>query len=242
MNKLEDSLMVKLRESVVEEIKQVRDSFNHQIKELTSRIQAIEDRPNHTEGTSVSGSDRTDSTESCTIVIRNLVSHPIKNVTIKVKSMIRDGLGITDINVVSAERKLSKTDTPGVVIAKCETSGQVTTILENKQKLRPTERYRNVYISRDVPRSQRIMNANMRTLIDVIGRDKLDMRGPFITRKNRSDSAGTTHRSVSNPRHTSGRADEPNNNVNRGGNNYISGNNGRTSRGGRGGRGSRGRR
>ncbi len=41
MNKLEDSLMVKLRESVVEEIKQVRDSFNHQIKELVFPVVTV---------------------------------------------------------------------------------------------------------------------------------------------------------------------------------------------------------
>lgn len=270
MNKLEDSLMVKLRECVMEEINQVRDSFNQQIKHLSDRLEAIESRAD-SNATPGNGSSAT-TTECFTIVFRNIPAHPIENVAKKTNTLIRDGLGIPDINVISAERKISRSDRPGVVVAKCESVEHVKMILDNKSKLKASDRYQQVYISRDIPRSERIMNANMRTLIDIIGKDKLELKGPFVTRKRRHNNNNNNNDNSSNNNSNSNNSSNSGNNNNNGrhhaapnddrrgrpantetssaqhsnngnyGNNGNWQNNGRGNRGGRGSRGARGSR
>lgn len=180
-------------------------------------------------------------------MIKNIVAHPVENVLTKTNTLVKDGLNLPGVKVISAERKLSRNDHPGIVIVKCASPEHVQQIMDNKAKLKDNTRYRNVYISRDIPLAQRILNSNMRTIIDTIGRDKLEMRGSMVTRRNsaRGGSAPNTSHSSNGRDNRTGtqngnRGDSSNQNGNSSG---VRGDtSGRVSRGGRGGRGGRGAR
>ncbi|CAG2202245.1 unnamed protein product [Mytilus edulis] len=63
----------------------------------------------------------------------------------RVCAIIRDGLRIHDVKVISAERKESRGRNPGVVVATVETSEQKEKIMKNKIKLRQTREYNIEY-------------------------------------------------------------------------------------------------
>ena len=88
---------------------------------------------------------------NCDLVIRSCAVDPKEaddpNVTLhKVNAIIRDGIKLNDIKITKAVRKVSRNNKPGVIIATVESAEQKDTILANKKKLRPIERFRNIYI------------------------------------------------------------------------------------------------
>ena len=102
------------------------------------------------------------------LVIRNYNTDPKEvndpQVTLnKVKWVIRDGLKVTDVNVVKCERKTSRGNKPGVILTTLETREQKLKVLENKKKLRNTRRshFTTVYIEEARPLASRINEANM---------------------------------------------------------------------------------
>ena len=53
-----------------------------------------------------------------------------------------------------------------------------------KSKLKDSRRYENVYIEHDLSRQQRVFNSYMRTIVNAIGRDKLQVKGSRVNFKN----------------------------------------------------------
>ena len=103
----------------------------------------------------------------------------------KVNSLIRDGLKIKDINVVKCERKPSRGNSPGVILASLETGEQKLKVLETKKKLRNTKQFAKVYIDEARPLASRINEANMMTVLQEMGkRDKyfLSSKGRIVRR------------------------------------------------------------
>ena len=91
----------------------------------------------------------------------------------KGNSLIWDGLKIKDINVVKCERKPSRGNSPGVILASLETGEQKLKVLETKKKLRNTKQFTKVYIDEARPLESRTNEANMMTVLQEMGkRDK----------------------------------------------------------------------
>ncbi|MES9885013.1 MAG: hypothetical protein ABW185_29575 [Sedimenticola sp.] len=205
MGKLEDRLMDRLKECVMVEIDEMRNSFSEQIRQLSDRVVALEKAD-------ISSNTDTSNGIECNLIVRNLPEHPIENVKNKINTLIKDGLKLVDTNIISAERKLGHNGKPGVVIAKCRSREDVITLLSNKKQLKEHSRYSSVFIARDLPYHERVNAQNMRTLINALGRNKLEMKGSYI-------------------RHVSGERGATNNNANNNNNrghitNNLAGNNG----------------
>ena len=78
------------------------------------------------------------------------------------------------------ERKQTRDGKPGVIIATVETTEQKTKLMQNKKILKKTKQYESVYIEDERPTSQRLSDANMRTLLKACGKS-----GDFIVANGR---------------------------------------------------------
>ena len=92
----------------------------------------------------------------------------------RVVSLIRDGLHLTDVKVTAAERASGNGGGkyPRVITAEVETKEQKEKVLKNKMNLRNTRNYRKVYIEDVLSKEARTNQANMRTLLKELGRDR----------------------------------------------------------------------
>ena len=113
-----------------------------------------------------------------------------------VAALIRDGLRLSDVRVVSAERKKGSGRNPGVVIARVESREQKQKIMKNKSKLRKTRNYDKVYIEDETPRDVRNNEANLRTILREIGctRDYVVKHGKLQRKFGSDRNQGDGHR------------------------------------------------
>lgn len=91
----------------------------------------------------------------------------------KVQSLFKDGLGIPDVKIKSAERKMGKGNSCGIILVEIDNdSDQKKNIFSNKRQLKNTNTYKNVYINNDLPIETRIHQSNMRTLLKEVGKER----------------------------------------------------------------------
>ena len=83
---------------------------------------------------------------------------------------MRDGLKLKTVNVTSCERKQSKGQKPGLIVARIETVEQKQEIMNVKNCLKNTSDYKNVYIENDRSFSTRVNESNMFTVLKVLGK------------------------------------------------------------------------
>jgi len=156
-----------------DKIHDLREDFNGELNEINTRL----DNQRR-----VNANTRNDDDRHLRVVVRNLPEAVNENVMQKVDSVIKDGLKINDIHVVSAERKDSRNDSrPGLVIAKFSTSEEKKTVMAAKKNLRDNRQYSTVYINHDLSREGRNLASNMRTLLSGVRRGQnLQVRGTRI--------------------------------------------------------------
>ncbi|CAG2224136.1 unnamed protein product [Mytilus edulis] len=133
------------------------------------------------------------------IIIRNLQESDNENITNKVNGLLKDGLRLKDIRIKSVDRKKSmRENKPGVIIVKLERTEDKRRVMEVKRNLKDTRNFRDVFIDHDLPKSQRMLNANLRHIVKTIGNDKLEIHGSRIQLKkfsdNRHDNSNTNER------------------------------------------------
>ena len=138
-----------INDTVKEEMARVRSEFDSELCAVRTKLADLENAVCDRAPDSHSDSSQRN---PCSVVIRKLKqghnetegsNSIVKN---KVISLVRDGLKLKDVRVTSAERKQSKEDNPGIVIATFATREQVTEIFETKKHLRKTNEYQSVYI------------------------------------------------------------------------------------------------
>lgn len=176
---------------VGKDIKKANEKIGGIQKEIESIQETVGDVINH------SAREGSRSTEdiSRNIAIRNLPESENENTLNKVNALIKDGLNLRDAICIKAVRKQTRDSARnGVVIATCDTEASKREIMRSKQKLQNKRNYERVYIEYDRPRDQRNQISNLRALVQVVGRDKLHVRGSRIFVNNR-DSEDTGHRS-----------------------------------------------
>ena len=127
---------------------------------------------------SVEGSNRQNS--SVTFVVKNLIDGQTEYIRRKVNALIKDGLKLT-ISVTSAEQILSKRpgSYPGIVIVQCDSVTDRQKIMGAKAKLKDSQSYSNVFIEYCKTKEQRSMEASMRAVQKVIGKNKHRLNGSF---------------------------------------------------------------
>ena len=177
-SEMENNLEKRLSDSMLKvceaKIGQVKSEFRAEITKITDRLVTVENRD--------SSSQCNGHSDPCKLnfIVRNMAERTGENVKNRVNGLIKDGLRIKDVSVVSAERKQSRNRKPGVIVATCKSDKDVAKVLKNKKDLKNVRQYEQVYVEPDVPLQQRIQNSNLRNIVSVIGEDKLELRGSRV--------------------------------------------------------------
>lgn len=101
-----------------------------------------------------------------------------------VKSLVRDGLKIADVQITHAQRKPTKGKYPGIVIATVDTLESKTKIMKTKSVLKYSEKFKNVYIDNDKTKKELDTERTLHTVLTEIGmRDKYRVSGARLLRR-----------------------------------------------------------
>lgn len=156
------------------EVKKDIDTLSEKVDTMTSRMSMV--------NTKSAGVNR-----EMNIVIRNLTEKQGENLMSKVNGLIKDGLKISDVKVSSVERKKSKHERKcGVVIARCKSMEDKSKVMRAKRVLRDSRNFKDIFIENDIPISERILNENIKTIVNTFGNDKLVYRENRIVRQSPS--------------------------------------------------------
>ena len=129
----------------------------------TMTLRQIEENNENSNQMEVDSDKATQPGHNLNVVIRNLPERHEENIKSEVNGLIKDGLKLRDIAVESAERKPSAVDSrSGIVIAKLKNKEDKLAVMKNKSKLKDSRRYQNVFVEHDLPKHQRVLNANIR--------------------------------------------------------------------------------
>lgn len=206
-HKLIDKLSSIITVTVKEEIEKVRSDLDSKICAIRTRVLDMEEA---VKDFSAAGGDMPRTSQPCSAVIRGLKEGRNKSVGLnsvaknKVISLVRDGLKLKEVRVTNAERKQSKGDNPGLIIASFETAEQLKSVLSAKRTLRQTNDYRLVYIEPYLSQTELSTQATFRTLLKEIGKsDSYHVHGstliPRQQGRTRSQSGERNQSSESSP-------------------------------------------
>jgi hypothetical protein len=90
----------------------------------------------------------------------------------KVQGLLRDGLGLANVQIKNASRKESRGKYPDVVVVETDTFDERKEIMKNKAKLKSSRQYDRVYIENDMPTETRNFQNAVRTVLKELGREK----------------------------------------------------------------------
>jgi hypothetical protein len=164
------------------EMSEVRASFQGQVDSLSAKITAME-------STYASVASKTVENTDCSVVIKNVKVDPREeqnsvHTLNAVHKLIREGVQLSDVKVVSAERKRGYGNKPGVIVVKLETQAQKIKLMKSKKSLKNTPAYNQVYIDNDLPRDVRNTENSLRILLKEVGKDKdYFVRGTRLMRR-----------------------------------------------------------
>ena len=126
-----------------------------------------------------------DTGDGLTLTVRKLPESTNKNVENKVNTMIQKGMKIQGVTVASAERKRAfRNGQSGVVIFQCRSHADRDTILANKARLIDCDIYKEVIVHTHKSKQQRQYEANMRTIVNTVAKNKLVIRGGRVNGPN----------------------------------------------------------
>ena len=117
------------------------------------------------------------------IVVRNVPESENKNVNNKLNAVTKEGIILQGIQVAHAVRKRGFNGRSGVIIAKCKSSEDKKAIMKNKKVLKDSRNFKDRSIYHDKPRVERQYEANVRLLVDMLAKDKLEVRGSRVQKK-----------------------------------------------------------
>ena len=118
---------------------------------------------------------------SLNIVVRNVPES--ENVNNKLNAVIKQGIKLQGIQVSHAVRKRGFNGRSGVIIAKCKSSEDKEAIMNNKKVLKDSRNFKDISIYHDKPLVERQYEANVRLLVDMLAKDKLEVRGSRVQKK-----------------------------------------------------------
>jgi uncharacterized protein YoxC len=205
----------KIKEETKKAVKEVKDEFDNDLKELQSQINDIANRTE--ELTSYDN-------RALNICVRNHPQRENEDVKQLVYDLIHEGLRMQNIEIKSAERKSRSDNKPGVIIFKCSDREDHDRILKEKSKLKDIMKYEKVYLCADEPVEVRINNSNLKCLISSIGLKGLKFRGSRLVEESNNVDGDNIQTDEKNSRQYRNR--ERMNNRSRGGGNNIGSGNG----------------
>ena len=197
IDKFESQVMKKFADVMNTAVSTLKEELGEEIDELSQRIKKLEDREKvEQERMDVDSNSSVNLNASVNVIVRNLPERENESTVNEVNSLIKDGLNIRDITVVSAVRKVNSFDSSktGVVVAKFRTKEEKYTVMKSKRKLKDSRRYEKVFIEHDLPRHQRVMNANIRTIVKTLGKENLEIAGARVkVRESSSDRRSNSY-------------------------------------------------
>ncbi|XP_053402913.1 putative uncharacterized protein DDB_G0286901 [Mercenaria mercenaria] len=103
------------------------------------------------------------------VAVRGLPYHEGENLNVKVNSLIKDGIGIKNVSVLKTERKtVENSDKPGVVIATFQSMEDRRKVLSVKNKLKDSNQYDGVFISKDMSFDERSTSRNFMVIVNAL--------------------------------------------------------------------------
>ncbi|CAG2192512.1 unnamed protein product [Mytilus edulis] len=125
--------------------------------------------------------------EAIRVIVRNLPESNGENVLNKVNALIKDGLHLKDVKAVSADRTKSyKEGKFGVVIVAFKSMNEKRKVMDKKRNLKDSRNFKDIFIENDLSKSQRILNNNLRNIVNAIGENRLEIKGGRVrTRESR---------------------------------------------------------
>ena len=202
IDRFENQVLRKLTGVVNTAVSTLKEELGEEIDDLSKRVKKLEEREEHgqermiVDGASdqMSGSINT---TNMNMIVRNLPERENENTMAEVKCLIKDGLKIRDITVESAIRKSNNSgeSKPGIVIAKFKSKDEKSTVMKSKNKLKDSRRYSKVFLEHDLPRHQRMLNANIRTIVKTLGRQELEFDGTRVKVKDSYSNRGEREQS-----------------------------------------------
>ena len=162
-----------LRSIFQEELHVMRLEIDKEVDDMRKQIQDLRNAP---------PSNVKHPEVSQNIVIRNIPHTEDENLEETVNTLLSEELNV-DAQIDKVVRKVSHNDRPGVVIATMKSVDDRENVMRNKSKLKDSELHSGVMIHKDKPFHERRMEANMATLINVVAKDKLVLRGGRVQSK-----------------------------------------------------------
>lgn len=218
MERLESNLEAKLTEKLSslidtklqERCDSVRTEILNEVKSVTSRnMGELKDRVEGVEKSYIDVASKLKVNRELNLVIRNLPESEREKSNTgvtkdKTLSLIRNGLKLRNVKIISAERKQSKNNKPGVVIATVENLQQKKDIFIAKRMLKSSHTYEDVFIENDLPYDQRVHSSNMSTILKEIGKsDSFTLhRGRIVKRDTRFSPERRGQRAANHRRRT----------------------------------------
>ncbi|CAC5395428.1 unnamed protein product [Mytilus coruscus] len=177
---MEEKISVKVSERIStmidnklkEKIDEVKTEVKNELDVMKSQINSLEKK--------VSDKDTNSSRQSNTrnrFIIKNL-SFDERELTEdeltkhKVKGLLRDGLGLANVDIKSVHRKESRGVYPGIVVVETSNMENKKEVMKNKSKLKSSRQFEKVYIENDMPLETRNFQNAMRTVLKEMGKDK----------------------------------------------------------------------
>ncbi len=190
MDKIESNISETIKSIVQTEISTFKQNMEAEINALKAQVRELEKRPQGLPGEG----------DGClSIVIGNLPEgndaeeEQEEDLVLKVNTLLHEGVDLPEIDVDSVERKKShKDNVPGVVIAQCKSQGDKKLIMSNKSKLKDSDDYSNVIIHPHKSPVQLQMESSLRTIVNTVGADKLQMKGNRVVRKHDNQQGSQT--------------------------------------------------
>ncbi|VDI48249.1 Hypothetical predicted protein [Mytilus galloprovincialis] len=88
------------------------------------------------------------------------------------KGLLRDGLGLANVDIKSVHRKKKQGVYTGIVVVETSNMENKKEVMKNKSKLKSIRQFEKVYIENDMPLETRNFQNAMRTVLKEMGKDK----------------------------------------------------------------------
>ncbi len=117
----------------------------------------------------------------------------------KCENLVTEDLGILDVQVVRAKRRVSRNNKPGIVKVELRSLDEKKKVLRQKMKLKQTDTFKETYIRRLKSHVERILELNTQTLLNelpfgqnysITAKGRLVPNNPQMGRRNYGSGPG----------------------------------------------------
>ena len=190
---LKTTLLQKIEECKVEVIRgmdakmdTLRRDVSHEVSRLTTRVERMETKVQDIV-------DDDNFNPARTLVVTRLNTDSDKSPLDQAQALMHDGLGL-DTPVVRAKRLQGRNGKPGILKAELPSTDHKVEALRRKQNLMGNRRYSNVYVRSSQTHEERVMQTNMRLVLDAIpelsGRYRFAGNGRLVEKTVRNRDGG----------------------------------------------------